>query len=292
MTAQETPPPLGYMPYNFSIVGVQKSGTTTLSGTITQHRNVCKAPRKEAHFFDREHYDWANPDYERDYVAPRRSRVHTHLGDSTPSYLFWPQALPRMAAYKPDMPLVAIFRDPLERLFSHWVMLRSRNPKWPDWEGFLSEFPDTTPPERVPEGARPTRFQHMAGIGRGMYGALLQRGFESFPREQWLLIEFRDMLKRFDHHVNATTDHIGLPRFDEVPALKNRYAGAESVTGTAPTGEELARLAELYAEDVALFERLSGLDVSAWPTRRIVEGAMDPAELAAKFAQKVRPLDV
>lgn len=291
MTAQEAPAPLGRMGYNFSIVGVQKSGTTTLSGTISQHRLVCRAPRKEAHFFDREHYDWDNPDYERDYTAPRRSRVHVLLGDSTPSYLYWPQALQRMHAYKADMPLIAVFRDPLERLFSHWVMLRSRNPKWPDWSGFLSEFPDTSPPDRVPPGVRPTRFQHMAGIGRGMYGALLERGFGIFPSEQWLLIEFRDMLANFDHHVDRTTDHLGLPRFDSVPELKNRYAGAESITGTAPSGDDLASLAQTYAEDLALFERLSGLDISKWPTHRILEGSLDPDELAAKFATKVRPLE-
>jgi hypothetical protein len=110
---------LGRMPYNFSIVGVQKSGTSTLSGTISQHRNVCRPPRKEAHFFNDESYDWAHPDYERDYTAPRRAKVHTMVGDSTPVYLFWPQALERMRAYKPDMPLIAVFRDPIERLFSH-----------------------------------------------------------------------------------------------------------------------------------------------------------------------------
>ena len=92
---------LGRMPYNFSIVGVQKSGTSTLSGTISQHRLVCRPPRKEAHFFNDESYDWAHPDYERDYTAPRRAKVHTMVGDSTPVYLFWPNALERMRAYKP-----------------------------------------------------------------------------------------------------------------------------------------------------------------------------------------------
>ena len=47
----------GHMAYNFSIVGVQKSGTSTLSGTISQHRLVCRPPRKEAHFFNNEDYD-------------------------------------------------------------------------------------------------------------------------------------------------------------------------------------------------------------------------------------------
>ncbi|WP_165821149.1 sulfotransferase domain-containing protein [Nocardioides gansuensis] len=290
MNRPEPETDLGRMPYNFSIVGVQKSGTSTLSGTISQHRFVCRPPRKEAHFFNNEDYDWEHPDYERDYTAPRRAKVHRLVGDSTPVYLFWPHALERMHAYKPDMPLIAVFRDPLERLFSHWTMLRTRNPDWPDWPGFLTEFRPMTLPTELPGGVRAMRYKHMSGIARGYYGAQLQRGFEIFPREQWLLLEFRSMLADWDTCVDRTTDHLGLPRFDQRPPLRNRYAGAELVTGTAPTAEDLASLAELYAADLALFERLSGIDTSGWPTRQVLDGSLEPGGLAARFAKKVAPL--
>ena len=79
-----------------------------------------------------------------------------------------------------------------------------------------------------------------------------------------------------------------LPRFEHVPPLRNRYAGAELVTGTAPTADDLARLAAVYARDLALFEELSGIDTSAWPTRLVLAGTLDPGELAARFARKVR----
>lgn len=280
---------LGRMPYNFSIVGVQKSGTSTLSGTISQHRLVCRPPRKEAHFFNDETYDWEHPDYERDYTAPRRAKVHRMVGDSTPVYLFWPRALERMHAYKPDMPLIAVFRDPIERLFSHWTMLRTRHPDWPDWPGFLTEFRPTSLPDGLPADVRPMRYKHLSGIARGYYGQQLERGFAIFDREQWLLLEFRAMLRDFDAVVDRTTDFLGLPRFGRRPPLRNRYAGAELVTGTAPTAEDVAGLASLYAEDLALFARLSGLDISHWPTTRILAGTLDPGELAARFATKVAP---
>jgi hypothetical protein len=51
-----------------------------------------------------------------------------------------------------------------------------------------------------------------------------------------------------------------------VPPLQNWHAGAEQVPGTAPTADDLARVAEVYAKDLALFEELSGIDTSAWPT--------------------------
>ena len=98
------------------------------------------------------------------------------------------------------------------------------------------------------------------------------------------------MLASFNPSVDRATDHLGLPRFEKHPPLRNRYAGAELVTGTAPTAEDLASLASLYAADLAVFDRLSGLDTSAWPTTRILAGELDPGELAARLATKVAPL--
>lgn len=281
--------PYGRLGYSFSVVGCQKSGTSTLSGTISQHRLVCRPPRKEAHFFNNEEYDWAHPDYERDYTAPRRARVHTMVGDSTPVYIMWPQALERMRAYRAEMPLIAVFRDPVERLFSHWTMLRTRHPDWPDWSAFITEFRPTAFPRTLPDDVRPMRYKHLSGVARGFYGAQLEHGFTVFPREQWLLLEFRSLLRDYDRTVDRVTDFLELPRFRERPPLRNRYAGAELVPGTAPTPGEVADLAELYADDLALFDRLSGIDTSAWPTSRILAGDLDPAELAGRFAARVAP---
>ena len=50
---------------------------------------------------------------------------------------------------------------------------------------------------------------------------------------------------------------------------------------------DLASLAQLYAGDLAHFRDLSGLDVDAWPTVRILSGRMSPADLAERFAARV-----
>ena len=44
----------------------------------------------------------------------------------------------------------------------------------------------------------------------------------------------------------------------------------------------------IESNDLALFEELSGIDTSAWPTRLVLDGDLDPGELAARFARKVR----
>ncbi len=293
MNAPDPDAPLGRIPYSFAIVGVQKGGTSTLSVTLNQHPLVCQPPTKEAHYFDDETIAWGTPDQLRSqahaYAAPRRAAQHQLVGDATPTYLYWPHALERMQAFNAEMPLIAVFRDPLERLFSHWVMLRSRNLAWPDWPDFLTEWPHTSLPNDVPTDVRMMRWRHMTGLARGFYGEQLSRGFDLFPREQWLLLDLRSMLGDFEATIDRTTDFLGLPRFDPVPPLKNWHAGAERIQGTAPTTADIVRLGELYATDLALFEQLSGIDTSGWATRRILDGTLDPAELAANFAARVKP---
>ena len=52
-----------WLPYSFSIVGAQKSGTSTLSTALDRHPQVARAPRKELQYFTREDMDWSRPDY-------------------------------------------------------------------------------------------------------------------------------------------------------------------------------------------------------------------------------------
>lgn len=285
----ETPPPLGWQRFTFSIVGVQKSGTSTLSALFNAHVNIAKAPRKEIHYFDKDNVDWSRTDHA-DYRVPRRRRAHRHMGDATPRYLAWPGALERMRDYDPAIQLMAIFRDPLDRLVSHWTMLRLRHGEaGPDWAEFTAWRPDGMP-DRVPHDLRgkadPGRFQRASGVLRGYYGSQVARGLELFPREQWLFMDFSSFLADHQRHLDLGTDFLGLPRFDEHPPLRHLMKATGEITGTPPTGIELLELAELYRPEIARFAELTGLGVGHWTTVRLLAGDVDPDELAARYAAK------
>jgi Sulfotransferase family len=278
---------LGTVPYTFSIVGVQKAGTTTLTAMINRHPQVARAPRKELHYFDDETRDWERTDTS-DYVCPRTRARQRIAGDCTPLYIFWPHALERMRAHAPGMRLIACFRDPLERVFSQWSMLRGRWPrKTQDWPQFLTELRPDSLPEELPAGLPWQKVPAKSGIARGYYGQQLERGLTVFPREQWLLMGFREMLADHEAALARITTHLGLPDFDRYPELVHRMGQPPGVEGTAPTGADLTGLAELYADDLDTFARLSGLDVSGWPTRNILDGTLDPGEFADRLARKV-----
>ena len=222
-----------WLPYSFSIVGAQKSGTSTLSTALDRHPQVARAPRKELQFFTREDMDWARPDYS-GYRAPRRKPQHLIAGDATPAYLFWPHALERMHRYNPETRLIAVFRDPLERLFSHWTMLRGRWTTAPDWPEFITEFRPATTPTSLPD-VPSLSFKQRSGVARGYYGDQLTRGLTIFPREQWLWLEFRAMLADFPRALDQLTDFLGVDRYGRHPDAGRLMSGPERVVGTPPT---------------------------------------------------------
>jgi Sulfotransferase family len=277
-----------WLQFGFSIAGTQKSGTSSLSALLDEHPQVKRAPKKEMHFFDDERRRWSREDY-RSYRVPTRGR-HTTVGDATPIYLWWPHALERMHAYNPEMLIIGIFRDPLERLFSQWMMVVN---KWPsqalDWPDFITRHDPDGLEERVPPVWKRRGYKMLSGVGRGFYGAQVERAEQIFGRERVHWVEFRAFLADHVGTLDALTDHLGLERFTEHPELPHGMKGKVGVRGTAPVATDLERLAERYRDDLALFRERTGLEVGHWPVQRILDGTLDPAELAATFAAKVVP---
>jgi hypothetical protein len=96
---------------DFLIIGAQRSGTSTLYQYIARHPHVQGAFRKEVHYFDT--YYNRGPDW---YRANFPIRGLT--GEATPSYLLHPEVPARVAAMLPNVRLLAILRNPVDRAYS------------------------------------------------------------------------------------------------------------------------------------------------------------------------------
>ena len=122
---------------------------------------------------------------------------------------------------------------------------------------------------------------------RGLYGEQLARGLEHFPREQWLVLDFRDVFTRPEHTLDATTDFLGIKRFAHYPPVLHQNQTPTDHTGRAPSVGQVAGLVERFAPDLARLEELSGLDTSAWSTSRVAAGELSADELTAKLLAKL-----
>jgi hypothetical protein len=105
---------------NFLIVGAMKSGTTSLARYLGAHPQAYVAPEKEINFFERG-YVWNRGV---DWYASRFEGAGDALavGEASPSYMYWPTAIERMASVVPDARLIALLRDPVERAYSHYLL--------------------------------------------------------------------------------------------------------------------------------------------------------------------------
>eukprot|EP00892_Ulva_mutabilis_P011466 jgi/Ulvmu1/8692/UM047_0032.1 len=120
------------------ILGAQKAGTTWLFDALDTHprfngaqhgyRRPAQDPwRKEVHFFD----SWPIGTTE-EYLSCfseelRQQALHgaPHvLVDATPAYLYTPAAAARVRRVVPHAKFVIVLRDPTERIFSQWKMMR------------------------------------------------------------------------------------------------------------------------------------------------------------------------
>ena len=229
-------------------------------------------PAPQVNFFNdcKRERDWTAPDYAA-YHARFPSPVGDQLwGDFTPSYLFRPYAIDRMAAYNPNMKVICIFRDPCKRAFSHWKQISmcdcacgEGNCPWVKEELSFSAAIRT---DRGPPGPPPDPFLALCNrdgyVNMGLYGAQVRKLYEVFPREQVLCLRSDHLEQSPSTALVEVCRFLGVQPFPwDVPRMRV-HEGVPG--GVSMPAEDEQYLREVYKDDLALFARLSGLDVSDW----------------------------
>jgi hypothetical protein len=231
---------------------------------------------KELHFFDEKFakgVDWYRSFFPL-AATGRRHRKSGHdllAGEATPYYLFHPAVPARVAATLPDVRLIALLRDPVERAYSHHQMMSRTGRDELDFEEALATEPErlagleevlmSETEQFLPSGQRAHHHhRHHAYFARGLYAEQLERWLEHFDREQLLVLGTEELLARPQETYAEVLGFLGLRdwRLDDFPEHnKKPYA--------AMRPEVRARLRELYAEPNARLVDLLGRDFE-WAT--------------------------
>jgi len=239
----------------FLIAGVQKGGTTALYDYLADYPDVALSRVKEVHFFDDERQDWRSPDY-RAYHAQFASPQARPCGEATPIYLYWPNALERIAAYNPAMRLIVTLRDPVQRAWSHWRMEYARGAErepfaWCIREGRQRLF-----------GAEPWgHHRAFSYVERGFYAEQLERLFAVFPHKQVLILRSEDLKRHPARPLAQVRDFLGLGGAP-TPAAREVHVGRDIDYGSALTPQDVTWLRDLYARDQARLRALAGFSYS------------------------------
>jgi hypothetical protein len=235
------------------IGGVQKGGTTALDSVLRRHPAMRMTRRKELHWFDNDLNFAQAPNYLAYHSFWRNVPGDGLRCDSTPSYLWWPSATERLHAYNPSMRWIVLLRDPAERAYSHWNMVRS-----------LGQEPMPFAQALDAEGARlatapPLDRLRYSYASRGFYARQLTKLFGMFPREQVLVLRSDRLREDFATTIATVLEFLGLEplRLDPASANEGNY-----IVPLAPA--DRARLVEAYDADIRELERLLGWDLADW----------------------------
>lgn len=103
---------------NLFVIGVNKAGTSWLYYLLSEHPDIFMSDVKELYFFGEDQNGPADLDaYHRHFPFDHSYR---YFGEATVMYYREPQVAADIAAYNPDAKLLAIVRDPIERLVSQY----------------------------------------------------------------------------------------------------------------------------------------------------------------------------
>ena len=215
------------------IIGAQKAGTTALASFLSEHPDLRMSRPKEVHLFNSPEYspqwsvDEINARYRPCFAADSEWCL---WGEATPIYLYWPEIAPELRRYNPDLKLIAILRDPVDRAISHYMMERGRGKERlaMGLAFLLEQLRRRRGDPRDPGGTR-TVYSY---LDRGHYEKQLRNLRAHFPDQQILVLENSELS---EHH---TTTMARVLRFlavspDTIAAPREVFSGDyEKSTGS------------------------------------------------------------
>ncbi|MEG4842140.1 tetratricopeptide repeat protein [Microcoleus sp. B9-D4] len=196
---------------DFIIIGSPRCGTTSLYKYITSHPQILAAAHKEICFFS-EHFN-KGIDWYLSHFPPPIEAHHFLTGEATPTYLTHPLAAERLHGCLPQVKLIVILRNPVDRAFSHYQMLVRRGTEHRSFEKAInSEL-------QLLDGATETcledrnHWKDCHYIYKSLYGCSLKQWIKLFPTEQFLILQSEEFYANPAATLKQVFEFLDLPDF-------------------------------------------------------------------------------
>jgi hypothetical protein len=187
---------------DFLIIGAQKAGTSSLYGYLVQHPDAMECADKEPNYFFR-HYDkgldWYRSRFPLSLAARARRRATGYdvlTGEATVSYLSSPDVPRRVFDVLPQVKLIVLLRDPVDRAYSHYNHRRRKGNEPRSFEEAVESdkrnLKDGWESLKKDGSIQTVGEMHFSYLARGFYVDQLKLWMSVFPREQFLIVKAED----------------------------------------------------------------------------------------------------
>jgi hypothetical protein len=204
---------------NFLILGAAKSGTTSLYRYLKQHPEIFLADKKETNFFacknlKLQDFRWEgrSPDFflssitilEEYQSIFKKASKQVAVGEVSTGYLYSRAAPEHIRKFNPQVKLIAILRNPIERAYSHYLQLRreQREPLENFTQALLAEL------LRIHNNYVWDYFYK----DQGYYFQQLQRYYALFPTEQIRVYFYEELESDVSKLVSDLFSFIGVTK--------------------------------------------------------------------------------
>jgi hypothetical protein len=225
---------------DFLIIGAARSGTTSLFHYLAGHPQIAVPETKEIHFFDLQYEKgiaWYLDCVGKSAKENRSGASSTVRGEATPSYVFHPHAIPRIKADLPNVKVLALLRNPVDRAYSHyWHMVRLGHETLP-FETAIAHEPERLAGEleKVEADAsyKSDALVRHSYLLRGIYADQISRVFRYFPRGQVMILKSEDLYTDPQRIFDQVTEFLGIER-SAIAGPHNMTAVTEGTLGWRP----------------------------------------------------------
>jgi hypothetical protein len=249
---------------DFLMIGAQRCGTSSLFRALMAHPQILRpVMHKGVNYFDLNHFRgdaWYRAHFPVRTIARTRTKRYgePHVFEASGYYLYHPFAPQRIRHDLPDVKLIALLRDPIERAYSAYQHELARGFEWETFDRAL-DLEDERLAGEVKRMAYDETYEsfahrHHSYTRRGHYAEQLAVYAELFDRSSLLLIESEAFFADPQGQFRRVVDFLGLA--DVMPTQFGRYNAQPRADMATRTRR---RLEEHFAEhDVRLEEFLGG----------------------------------
>lgn len=208
---------------DFIVIGAQKGGTTSLFHYLNQHPQLNLPSKKEIHFFTK-NYHRGLKFYKTYFPFKKNGKLS---GEATPYYLFHPLIPKRVFKHYPNVKLIVMLRNPVDRAFSHYNMEKKMTKEDRSFEDAIKDELDKFEiinSQVLLSSRYSNEHAHHSYLSRGLYQEQIVRWLTCFDKSQMLFLKSEDFFRDPQKELNKVFNFLKIDPV-KIKDLKPKWQG-------------------------------------------------------------------
>ena len=202
------------------VIGVVRSGTTSLYHYLKQHPSIVPATYDELGYFDDNYHlgiNWYKSLFPTKFTKNKIIKKHGKFltYDVTPFYIYNPLVAKRILESFPNAKIISNLRNPIDRAYSNYIIMLQDGDTTETFEEMIHTAMDELEKNKskLNDDAYLVDTHYENILARGFYANQLEIWFEKFQKNQLLMIPSEDLAQKPDQVLRKVFEFLNLPYF-------------------------------------------------------------------------------